>query len=93
MFKRTWVITGALTQHDIEWLFRSKLDYQPGEQHYLDFVDLFSKQPTKVAGKRDPATVVTNNDKEEMWLKLYFADRAILLAEEYCIESMYLPYD
>ena len=82
MFKRTWIITGEITRDDIEWVLRSKLSFMQGEQHYLDFVDLSTNRPTKIASKLDPSTIITTNEKEEMWLKLYFADRAILLAEE-----------
>jgi hypothetical protein len=31
---------------------------------------------------REPSTIITTTEKEETWLKLYFADRAILIAEE-----------
>lgn len=82
MFKRTWIITGEITRDDIEWILRSKLEFTRGEQHYHDFVDMTTKQPVKIAGKLDPSLLVTNNEKEETWLKLYFADRAILLAQE-----------
>ncbi len=82
MSKRTWIIIGEVTRSDLEWVLRSKLEFIQGEQHYHDFVDMTTRQPTKIAGKLDPSTIVTTNEKEEMWLKLYFADRAILLAEE-----------
>ena len=82
MFKRTWIITGEITRDDLEWVLRSKLDFTRGEQHYLDFVDLRTNRPTKIASKLDPSQIITTNEKEETWLKLYFADRAILLAEE-----------
>jgi hypothetical protein len=82
VFKRTWIITGEITRYDIEWVLRSKLDFTRGEQHYHDFVDINTKQPVKIAGKLDPSQIITTNEKEETWLKLYFADRAILLAEE-----------
>ncbi len=82
MFKRTWIITGEITRDDLEWVFRSKLSFMQGEQHYLDFREIGTKNPVKVASKLDPSTVITTNEKEETWLKLYFADRAILLAEE-----------
>ena len=82
IFKRTWIITGEVTRDDLEWVLRSKLSFMQGEQHYLDFVDLSTNRPTKIASKLDPSTIITTNEKEETWLKLYFADRAILLAEE-----------
>ena len=82
IFKRTWIITGEVTRDDLEWVLRSKLSFMQGEQHYLDFVDLSTNRPTKIASKLDPLTIITTNEKEETWLKLYFADRAILLAEE-----------
>lgn len=89
MVKRTWIITEALTQDDIGWLLRSKLDFTPGEQHYLDFVEIGTNKHTKLPGKLDPSTVVTISDKQEIWLKLYFANRAILIAEE----AIYSYYD
>ena len=82
MFKRTWIITGEVTRDDIEWVLRSRLDFTRGEQHYIDFVHIGTNRPMKVPSKLDPSTIITTNEKEEMWLKLYFADRAILLAEE-----------
>jgi hypothetical protein len=89
MFKQTWIITGEITRDDLEWVLRSKLDFTQGEQHYHDFVDMISKKPIKVAGKLDPSTVITTNEKEEMWLKLYFADRLILTDKYYYDERFY----
>lgn len=85
MFKRTWIITGEITRDDLEWVLRSKLDFTRGEQHYLDFEDFFTKQSVKIPSKLDPSIIITNNEKEETWLNLYFADRAILLAQEVMI--------
>jgi hypothetical protein len=82
MLKKTWIITGEITRDDLEWVLRSKLDFKLGEQHYLDFVGMSTKQPLKIPGKLEPSEIVTTTEKEETWLKLYFADRAILLAEE-----------
>jgi len=89
MLKTTWLITGEITRDDIEWILRSKLEFTPGEQHYLDFVDMTTKQPLKIAGKLDPSTIVTTNEKEETWLKLYFADRLILSDKYYYDERFY----
>jgi hypothetical protein len=84
MLKRTWIITGEVTRDDLEWVLRSKLSFMPGEQEYFAFSDIGTgtKVPMKVAGRSEPPTIITTNEKEETWLKLYFADRAILLAEE-----------
>ena len=88
IFKRTWLITGEITRDDLEWILRSKLDFVQGEQHYLDFVDLNTNLPTKIASKLDPSQIITTtNEKEETWLKLYFADRTILLAKDYLVNS------
>lgn len=83
MFKRTWIITEELTRDDLEWVFRSKLSFTQGDQHYMDFVDFGTNRPVKVASKLDPSTIITTSIKEETWLKLYFADRVVLLAEEF----------
>jgi hypothetical protein len=72
MLKKTWLITGEITQEDKEWILRSKLDFMQGEQHYMEFVD-----------------IVTTTDKEETWLKLYFADRLILADKYYYDERFY----
>lgn len=84
MHKRTWIITGELTSDDLQWVLRSKLSFMPGEQHYFAFSDIGNgiKVPMKMAGNSEPAQIITTNEKEETWLKLYFADRAILVAEE-----------
>jgi hypothetical protein len=89
MFKRTWIITGEITRDDLEWVFRSKLEFMQGEQHYHEVVDITTLQPLKIAGKLDPSEIVTTNEKEETWLKLYFADRAILIAEEEAYKYRY----
>lgn len=89
MLKTTWFITGEITRDDIEWILRSKLEFKAGEQHYLDFVDLPSKNPVQIAGKLNPAEIVTTNEKEETWLKLYFADRLILSDKYYYDERFY----
>lgn len=88
MHSKTWRIIGELTQDDIEWILRSKLTFDPGEQHYLDFVEIGSNRHYKVAGKMDPAEIVTTNEKEETWLKLYFADR-LILADKYHYEERF----
>jgi hypothetical protein len=82
MYKRTWIITGEVTRDDLEWVLRSKLSFMQGEQHYLDLASPGSSVLTKVPTLLEPSTVITTNEKEKTWLKLYFADRAILLAEE-----------
>lgn len=82
MFKRTWLITGEVTRDDLEWVLRSKLSFMQGEQEYLDVVSHGGSRLMKVPARRDPSTIITTNEKEEMWLKLYFANRAILFAEE-----------
>lgn len=83
MRKKIWSISGALTQDDIEWVRRSNLECTLGEQHYLDFVEIGTNKHTKIPGKLEPSEIVTTTEKEEVWLKLYFADRAFLLAEEF----------
>jgi hypothetical protein len=82
MFKRTWIITEELTRDDLEWMIRTKLSFMQGEQHYVDIAYYGSSRLTKIPSLREPSTIITTNEKEETWLKLYFADRAILLAEE-----------
>jgi hypothetical protein len=88
MLKRTWVITGEVTRDDLEWVFRSKLDFEPGQREYLDFTVIRgangtnTKSPIPMDGWRTPSKIITTSPKEETWLKLYFADRVILLAEE-----------
>lgn len=89
MIKKTWFITGEITQQDIEWILRSKLDFTQGEQHYMDFVDMFTKKPCKVPSKLDPSKIITTNDKEETWLNLYFANRLILENKYYYDERFY----
>lgn len=87
MLKRTWIITGELTRDDLEWVLRSKLSFTRGKPHYLDFVDLSTNRPTKIESKLAPSEIITTNKNEETWLKLYFADRIILFAEEYLLRS------
>jgi len=82
VFKRTWIITGELTRDDIEWVLRSKLSFMQGEERYLSFRQIGIHNPVKVSNGLDPSQIITTNEKEETWLKLYFIDRAILLAEE-----------
>lgn len=84
MHKRTWIITGELTSDDLQWVLRSKLSFMPGERPYFAFSDIGNgtKVPMRMAGNSEPAQIITTNEKEETWLKLYFANRAILIAEE-----------
>ena len=92
MFKRTWLILGEITKDDLMWIHRAKFDFTPGHADYIYVIDHTSKLPMKIAGKVDPGVIVTNNEKEETWLKLYFADRAMLLAEEYFEEQIFFQY-
>ena len=82
MRKKIWSITGALTQDDIEWVHRAKLECTLGEQRYVEVTMYAASAPVQIPGIIGPAEIVTTNGKEETWLKLYFADRAFLLAEE-----------
>lgn len=84
MHKRTWIITGELTSDDLQWVLRTKLNFIPGEQPYCVFSDIGNgtKVPMRMAGRSEPSKVITTNEKEETWLKLYFANRAILISEE-----------
>ncbi len=79
---RTWAIVGEVTFSDIEWLKRSNLSYVLPK--YTDDTWLSTFSPFSLAAQTqwEPLEVVTTNQKEEMWLKLYFADRAILTKEE-----------
>jgi hypothetical protein len=87
MFKRTWLITGEVTRDDLEWVLRSKLSFIQGDQHYVDVALSGTSVLTKVPTLLDPSIITTTDEKEETWLKLYFADRAILFAEEYLLNS------
>lgn len=82
MLKRTWIITEELTRDDLEWVLRSKLSFMQGEQHYVDIAYYGSSRLTKIPALREPSQIITTDEKEETWLKLYFANRAILIAEE-----------
>jgi hypothetical protein len=76
---RTWAIVGEVTSSDIEWLKRSNLSYMLPK--YTD--DTWAADDIFAARIQwEPVEVVTTNQKQEMWLKLYFADRAIDLAKE-----------
>jgi len=76
---RTWAIVGEVTSSDIEWLKRSNLSHVLPK--YTD--DTWAANDIFAARIQwEPLEVVTTNQKEEMWLKLYFADRAILTKEE-----------
>jgi hypothetical protein len=81
---RTWAIVGEVTSNDIDWLQRSSLQHrfprrEIDEDHYYTS---FSPYSLKRITTWEPLEVVTSNQKEEMWLKLYFAERAILTTEE-----------
>lgn len=80
--KKTWLITEEITEADISWIVRSKLSFTFGEQEYLACVDFVTNNHYKLAGKKYPSEIITTSETEETWLKLYFADRAILLTEE-----------
>ena len=82
MRKRTWVITEELTHDDLEWVLRSKLSFTQGEKKHLDIISYGGSVLPKLPIMREPSTIITTTEKEETWLKLYFADRAILIAEE-----------
>lgn len=75
MHSKTWRIIGELTQDDIEWILRSKLEFIPGEQHYVDVAMFAGGPPMRLPSRVDPAEITTNDPKEETWLKLYFGDR------------------
>ena len=79
---KSWRITGEVTRDDLEWVLRSKLTFSQGEQHYVDLAYPGSSVLTKVPALLDPSIIITTDEKEETWLKLYFADRVILFAEE-----------
>jgi hypothetical protein len=80
---RTWAIVGEFTNDDIEWLSRSKLRYVLPTMSTLSN---FSPYSFKRMTQWEPLEIVTTGPKQEMWLKLYFADRAIITKEEIVYE-------
>lgn len=82
MIKKTWLILGEITKDDLMWIHRAKFDFTPGYTDYIAVIDYTSNRPMKIAGKVDPGVIVTINEKEEIWLNLYFAGRLILQSEE-----------
>lgn len=78
MIKRSYYLCGEVTDDDIQFLHRAKVEFYPGEQEYLDFVEIGTNKHCKLPGKKHPVTVITTSDQEDAWLKLYFGDRLIL---------------
>ena len=78
MIKRSYYLCGEVTGDDIQFLHRAKVEFYPGEQEYLDFVEIGTNKHYKLTGKKHPGTVITTSDQEDAWLKLYFGDRLIL---------------
>lgn len=83
MIKRTYYLYGEVTDEDIQFLYRTRVEFYPGEQEYLDFVEIGTNIHSKLPGKKHPGTVTTTADKEDTWLKLYFGDRLRLVEEKY----------
>lgn len=79
MIKRKYYLYGNVTSEDIEFLYRAKVDFEPGQQEYLEFAG----PPWTIAGKKHPMEVITKTDKEDTWLKLYFGDRLRLVEEQF----------
>lgn len=89
MLKCTYYLYGEVTDDDIQFLCRTKVDFRLGEQEYLDFVEIGTNIHSKIAGKKHPAEIVTTTEQEETWLKLYFADRLILADKYHYDERFY----
>ena len=87
MHKRTYYLYGKVTGDDIQFLHRARVEFYPGEQEYLDFVEIGTNKHTKIPGKKHPATVITTDDKTDTWLNLYFSDRPRL------VEVTFTGYD
>lgn len=84
---RTWAIVGKITPDDIEWLSRSKLPHVlPTKSTDDEWLLTFSPYSYKRQTQWEPLEIVTTGPKQEMWLKLYFADRAIITKEEIVCE-------
>lgn len=93
MIKRTYYLYGEVTADDIQFLHRTTVDFRLGEQEYLDFIEIGTNIPSKIAGKKHPAEVITASNKEDTWLKLYFSDRLCLIEEQFNGYDSYKYYD
>lgn len=88
MIKKIWFIFGEITRDDLEWVIRSTLEFKLGEQEFIDVAVFGTNKHSKIASKKHPAEIITSNEKEETWLKLYFADR-LVLADKYFYEERF----
>jgi len=82
VIKRKYYLYGEVTSDDIQFLYRAKVEFYPGEQEYLDFVEIGTNKHSKLPGKKHPGTVITTDDKTDTWLKLYFGDKLRLVEEK-----------
>lgn len=92
MIKRTYYLYGEVTDDDIQFLHRARVEFHPGKQDYLDFVVIGTNKHSKIAGKKHPGTVISIDDKVDAWLKLYFSDRLVLVEEQYIGYDSYKYY-
>lgn len=83
MFKRKYYLYGEVTSADFQFLYRTKVEFYPGEQEYIDVAVFGTNKHSKIAGKKHPGTVITTDDKTDTWLKLYFGDNLRLIEEQF----------
>ncbi len=72
---KTWEIFDKLSGDDIVWLQRSGLEIELGR---VERIEVFTPKYATISGLRSPTRVVTTDDRQEMWLKLYFGQRVYL---------------
>ncbi len=85
--KRTWLLSGALNGHDIDYLVTANLqvDLQRNvPEEYLMLVGRrLGKSITQDWFARPRVYITTRDRDEETYLRLRFSDRLSLLEEEY----------
>lgn len=80
MIEKTWLILGALSTSDIDFLINLKvaLDVIPAET--IDVINPYNFSSVNMVKKAAEIKATTHGEKDETMLLLYFTDRITLIS-------------
>lgn len=88
---KVYDLQGPVTQQDLDWMYTSNIDIEvrsPYEDGDSGWCDMSTGQ--QIITNSHKFTAYIKNDEEDMWLKLYWEDRAKLSC---LIESATYKYE
>lgn len=83
-FCKAYQLQGPITQADLDWMYASGIDIQiesPYDEGDSGWCDMGTGN--QIITSAHKFTALVREEKQDVWLKLYWEDRAILISSIY----------